>query len=129
MLATNARLAQDEPFASIDAALQPDSSICEAFVNGSTHVPIGSQTYPVAHSSTSVHVLPHVPVSVVHAYGAHPETSSQIPSSSDFSVFMFGAFFEHAEHWLLHALSQQTPSTQYFDLHWSLSVHAMPCSS
>lgn len=86
----------------------------DAFSSGRMQVPVGSQTCPEAHSSIVAHDVPQSPLSTLHAKGVHPETSSHMPSSR---ALLFFSVFLQARHGLLHALSQQTPSTQWVDLH------------
>ena len=70
------------------------------------------------------HVAPHVPLpehavrGVPLAFGCTaPTTTVHVPRLVDTS---------HAWHWLLHAVLQQTPSTQFPDEHCVPAVHTVP---
>jgi hypothetical protein len=70
-------------------------------------------------SQDPAHALPSLAQAARAPWGG-PWTAEQVPSRP---------FTSHASHWPVHALSQQKPSTQSPDLHWSGAVQAPPLSS
>jgi hypothetical protein len=78
----------------------------------------------VVHCASVVHVVGHVEATPSQTKPAH--AGSAVVSLEHVPLTVPPARTEHASHAPVHAVPQQRPSTQKFEMHWLIAVQVPP---